>query len=81
MASRDGDGGRLTDVDVTLLEDDHLAVDLVDNVVNVLAAGSAKCVHGSSQSRCTAPWRCLHVVRVREHLVAGKDVLKNEHGG
>lgn len=32
-------GCRLTDVDVTLLDDDHLAVDLVDNVVNGLAGG------------------------------------------
>lgn len=33
---------QLTNVDIALLDDDHGAVDLVDDVVNELAGGSAK---------------------------------------
>lgn len=69
----------LTNVDITVLDKDHLAVDLVGNVVNVLTGMLALLRWATNRPGWTTAKTHSHVVGVREHLVAGEDVLEDQH--
>lgn len=76
----------LTDINITLFDDDHVAVDLVgDTASNLLANSSARACTRETETciarRVIYQGHHLHVESVRDHLVACDNIGVDEHFG
>ena len=67
---------RHTDINITLLDNDHGAVDLVSDVINELSDHQqTRRLKNEMLKRVNDPHRHLRLERVRAHLISGDNIL------